>query len=225
MKPDRKALLPAILDALVFVSSMLGIVAILTDWRFMNPNPRPTDAPFFASFTGLSNLTVGIVALSCFLFRLIKKKQTLPYPLFLIKLYFAAMILITFLVTACYLAPSTGEQGYRLYINGGLFNHLFTPVLAIIAFLVGEPKMTSRFRDCLFVSIPMGAYAIFYMIRAYTHIPPQGGLDLYYDIYGFARWGIGVTFALLFAFIALAIGLAFMLLAIHKAIKKDRIKP
>ena len=217
MDTQRKALLPILLDALTFLSATLGVTAVLANWRFMSPAPRLTEAPFLCSFTGLSNLSVGIVALLCLLFRLIGKKTTLPYPLFIVKCCFAGLILITFLVTACYLSPSTGDQWWRLYINGGLFNHLLTPILATLAFLLGEPKRPTRFHDALYVCIPMGCYAVFYMIRAYTHIPPEGGLDLYYDIYGFARWGIGVTIALLFAFIVLSIGLATMLLAIFNA--------
>ena len=218
---ERKVLLPILFDALVALSAAIGVISILAHWNFMVDVERLTDAPFLATFTGLSNIAVGIVALICLLFRLLKRPRSLPTPLFILKLCFSSLILITFLITATYLLPSTGSQWWRLYVNGSFFNHFLTPVLAILTFVLIEPKSELKFRICLFTMIPMACYEIFYMVRAYTHVDPSGKIDLYYDIYGFARWGLFATIGLMFAFLATCVVFSALLLWLN-GLKRDR---
>ena len=198
-------------DGVLLTSSVLGVTAVLSGWLFMSDFGRMTEAPFLVTFTGLSNLLIGIVALMCLIARLIREEAKLPSWLFVTRMVFVAMIMITFLVTALYLCPSVGPDWWKLYINGSLFNHLITPVWAVLAFLLFEPRSGLSYKCCFFTLVPMGIYGVFYLIRAYTHADPQGHIDLAYDIYGLARWGLWGTIGFFFAFMGVSLLLSLLL--------------
>ena len=198
-------------DFLLLASSCLGVGAVLGGWKFMSDCGMMTEAPFLVTFTGLSNLLIGVVALLCLLARVIKKEAKLPSWLFVTRMVFVAMIMVTFLVTAVYLSPSVGPDWWKLYINGSLFNHLITPVWAVLAFLLFEPRSLLSYRCTFFTFVPMGIYGIFYLIRAYTHVGPDGTISLVYDIYGLARWGLWATIGIFFAFMAASFLLCLLL--------------
>ena len=204
MDSKRRLICVLFYDGLIALSATLGVLFTVFHVYFMENVGRLTDAPFFVTFTGLSNVAMGLVALACFFVRLVRRDSQLPTWLFIVRMVAVAHIAITFLITAAYLAPSVGADWWRLYINGSLFNHLLTPLLSILGFLLLEQRASIRFLHCLYSLIPMGAYGIFYFIRAYTHVDASGHIDLYYDIYGLARWGMGATFGLMVGFLALS---------------------
>lgn len=208
-------------DAVLFCFALFGVLATFLNFYFMMDLGRLTEASFAVTFTGQSNMLVGLVALVCFIFRLKDRKRALPAWLFVVRLISVALISITFLITAGYLSPSVGAEWWRLYINSSLFNHLLTPLLAIVSFLVLEPRTDLGWRCCLYSLIPMGAYGIFYLTRAYTHVGPDGKIDYYYDIYGFARFGIGGTIGLFAAFMAFSLGLTYGFYVLNRK-KKQR---
>lgn len=208
-------------DALLGGFATFGVVATLCHWLFMVNQERMSEAPFLVTFTGLSNLAIGLVAWMCLLTRLCRKQEKLPSWLFVFRLVFTAEIMVTFLVTAVYLVPSVGAKWWALYINGSLFNHLLTPLWAIASFTVLEKRTSLRWTCCFASFIPMTAYGLFYMVRAYTHVNEAGTIDLYYDIYGLTRWGIWVTVGLLFAFAALSFGLCVLLYFLNAKMKKE----
>ena len=198
-------------DGLLFAFAAFGVTATLCNWHFMADLGRLTETPFLYTFTGLSNLLMGVVALLCFIVRIKRHDAKLPVWASVIRMVFTSNIAITFLITAAYLAPSVGAQWWRLYINANLFNHLLTPLWAIFTFLVIEPKTELKFKHTFFALIPMGVYGVFYFIRAYSHIDASGRIDLYYDIYGLARFGVGMTILFLFGFLLLAWGITAIL--------------
>lgn len=198
-------------DAILFLFTAFGVSATLAGWLFMMDLGRLTEAPFLFTFTGLSNLFMGMVGLICFITRLIQKEAKLPHWVFAMKMCSTALISITFLITAAYLAPSVGGEWWRLYINASLFNHLLTPVVAIVSFLFFEPKSGLPYRVCFLSLIPMACYGAFYLIRAYTHVDASGRIGLAYDVYGLARWGLGATIGFFLGFLALALGLTSLL--------------
>ena len=198
-------------DALLVGLSAFGVFSTVFGFNFMANLERLSAAPFFVTFTGLSNAAMGLIALVCFIVRLLHKNAALPSWLFVTRLAGTAAISITMLITAAYLAPSVGEEWWRLYINASLFNHFFTPAWSIASFMLFEERSKLRYTYCFFSMIPMVAYGVFYLIRAYTHVDPSGSIDLYYDIYGLARWGLGGTIGLLLAFLALDFGLTSLL--------------
>ena len=221
MSSNRKYWPLIILDLLTFVSMAIGITFSMFDIRFMANYPRLSSLPILMTFTGLSNLFIGLVCLGCALFRLIRKDLALPKVLFLLKIIALAEITITFVITATYLSISLGSSWWRLYINNNIFNHVLTPLLAIITFLVLEDYVVIRFRELFFSLVPISLYGIFYVINVYTHLTPEGKTDLTYDIYGFMRFGVFVLILFLVGFLAVSFGLTCFYYFISKRKKQS----
>lgn len=216
----KKSLPIIIFDLVTFIFVTFAITSIFTDFRFMGNYPRLASIPFLMTFTGLSNLFIGIVSLMCALYRIITKKETLPKWLFMIKVVFLTQISITFLITAIYLAPNLGADWWRLYFNASLFNHLLTPVTAIVGFIIFEKRVATKWQYCFYTTAPILAYAVMYISNVYTHLNPDGTTSLNYDIYGFFRYGWVVFFLFLAAFL----GLAFGITNLYRFIKREKQK-
>lgn len=210
MNKDKRFILINVLDILTFVLMVLGITFSIVDVRFMGDYPRLSYLPIYATFTGLSNIFLGFVCLGCALYRLIKKEKQLPKVLFILKIIALAEITITFITTAFILAPNLGESWWRLYINNNLFNHLLTPLLSIVTFIILEEKVELNYRYCFLAIVPVLAYGFFYVPNVYTHLTSDGSVDLAYDIYGFGRFGPFVFFLFSLLFISFSIGFAFL---------------
>ena len=204
------------LDLFTFVSAVLGITFSICDVRFMANYPRLSSLPIWMTFTGLSNIFIGLVSLACALFRLIKKERELSKPLFILKIIALADITITLVVTAFYLAPHLGASWWRLYINNNIFNHLLTPLVAIITFILLEKYVELDWRYCFYSMVPLSMYAIFYVINVYTHLTAEGKTDLTYDIYGFCRFGIFFLILFLIGFLAASFGLTYLYRLLNK---------
>ena len=123
MNAKQKFIAINILDITTFVLMVLGITFSIFDVRFMVDLPRLSALPILMTFTGLSNVFIGLVCLASAIYRLINKEMTLAKPLFLLKIIALADITITFVITLTYLAPSIGSSWWRLYINNNIFNH------------------------------------------------------------------------------------------------------
>ena len=126
MKNQKKFLAIIILDLITCVSMILGITFSIFDVRFMANYPRLSSLPILMTFTGLSNVFIGLVCLGCAIYRLYRKETKLSKPLFLLKIIALADITITFVITATYLSINLGSSWWRLYINNNLFNHFFS---------------------------------------------------------------------------------------------------
>ena len=216
MKEQKKFLAVIFLDLITCVSMILGITFSIFDVRFMANYPRLSSLPILMTFTGLSNVFIGLVCSGCAIHRLIKKEMKLPKPLFLLKIIALADITITLVVTASYLAPHLGSSWWRLYINNNIFNHLLTPVLAIVTFILLEKYVEIDWKYCFYSMVPISMYAVFYVINVYTHLTPEGKTSLTYDIYGFCRFGVLVLILFLLAFLATSFGLTFLYRLINK---------
>ena len=210
MQDKRRFLALVILEFITFTTMVLGITFSICDVRFMGDFPRLSGLPIYMTFTGLSNILIGLVCLACAIYRLVKKEMILPKLLVVIKIIALAEITITFVITAIYLAPSLGASWWRLYINNNIFNHFLTPLLAIISFIVLEKKAEIDKRYCFFGVVPIVLYGCLYVPNVYTHLNADGTTSLDYDIYGFARFGPGVLALFLVAFIAISIGFTFL---------------
>ena len=221
MKRIKNVPLIVIFDFAVFISSAFALIAIFTDFRFMVDIPRLASIPYLLTYTGLSNLFIGLVCLLCVLYRIIYKVDKLPQWLFIVKVVFLSQITITFLITALYLSPNLGSDWWKLYNNAGLFNHFITPVLAIVGFLFFERKGEMKWFHCFFAIAPIVIYAIIYIINVYAHLNPDGSTSLTYDIYGFFRYGVWVFVLFLLFFYATAFGLSLLFKLENKAINKN----
>ena len=220
MKKIKGIPVVAIFELLTFVCALFATVSIFTDFRFMVDISRLASIPYLMTYTGLSNLFIGLVCLICALYRLIYKKDNLPQWLFIIKIVFLSQITITFLITALYLSPHLGSDWWKLYNNAGLFNHFITPVVAMLGFLLFEPKGEMKWFHYFYSIAPIVIYAIMYTINVYTHLNPDGSTSLDFDIYGFFRYGVGVFILFLLFFFATAFGLAYLYRLENKAINK-----
>ena len=218
MKNQKRFILLIIFDSLVFVSAIIGLLFSVFDVRFMANYPRLSTLPIWMTFTGLSNLFVGLVALGCVIYHLLKKEIILSKAMFILKITALVAITITFLVTACVLAPAQGSSWWRFYINNNLFNHLLTPLLAIFTFLVFEHYVETSLFDCLFSLLPIIAYSVFYVINVCTHLTEHGKVNPTYDIYGLLRYGIGIAFLFFLAFTISSFGLA----ALYRFLNKKK---
>lgn len=200
----------SILELITFISMLFALIAIFTDFRFMVDLPRLASIPFLTTYTGLSNLFIGVVCLLCALYRIIYKVDKLPKWLFIIKIVFVSQITITFLITALYLSPNLGKDWWMLYNNAGLFNHLITPVLAIVTFLFLERRVDIKWYKCFYSIVPIVLYAVIYITNVFTHLNPDGSTSLTYDIYGFFRFGGGYFVLFLIGFFIIAFGICFL---------------
>ena len=216
MENKRSFITIIVLDLLVFILMVIGISFSIFDVRFMVDLPRLSSQPILMTFTGLSNVFIGLVCLGCALYRIIKKEMTLPVYLLLIKIIALADITITFVITATYLAPSIGSSWWRLYINNNIFNHFLTPLLAIITFLILERYREFSWKCCFLSLVPLFLYGILYLTNVYTHLTSEGKTDLAYDIYGFCRFGTGVLVLFLIGFMAISFGLTLLYRFLNK---------
>ena len=206
MNFSKRVLALIILDILTFILMVLGILFSVFDVRFMVDYPRLSTLPIYWTFTGLSNIFIGLVSLGCAIYRLVRKESSLSKPLFLIKVIAVAEITITFVITACVLAPRLGSSWWRLYINNNLINHFLTPLLAIFTYLFLEEKVEIENRLCFFAVVPMLAYCVFYGLNVYTRLGADGSIDPKYDIYGLAKFGPFFSALFLISFVGLSIG-------------------
>lgn len=216
MENKRGFIAIIVLDLLVFISMVIGISLTIFDVRFMVDLPRLSSQSIFMTFTGLSNVFIGLVCLGCAIYRIIKKEITLPAYLLLIKIIALADITITFVITATYLAPSIGSSWWRLYINNNIFNHFLTPLLAVITFLILERYREFSWKYCFLSLVPLLLYGVLYLTNVYTHLTPEGKTDLTYDIYGFCRFGTGILVLFLIGFMAISFGLTLLYWFLNK---------
>ena len=216
MENKRGFIAIIVLDLLVFISMVIGISLTIFDVRFMEDLPRLSSQSIFITFTGLSNVFIGLVCLGCAIYRIIKKEITLPAYLLLIKIIALADITITFVITATYLAPSIGSSWWRLYINNNIFNHFLTPLLAVITFLILERYREFSWKYCFLSLVPLLLYGVLYLTNVYTHLTPEGKTDLTYDIYGFCRLGTGILVLFLIGFMAISFGLTLLYWFLNK---------
>lgn len=212
----------AFLELLTFGFMLFALISIFCDFRFMVDLPRLASIPYLMTFTGLSNLLIGLVSLLCALYRIIFKNNKLPKWLFICKIIFLSQITITFLITALYLSPNLGKDWWMLYINAGLFNHFITPLLAIISFLLLEPKVEIKWNRCFYSFIPIALYAVIYISNVFTHLNADGSTNIAYDIYGFFRFGYFVFILFILFFFALTFGLTILYRLVNIAINNRK---
>ena len=210
MKEKKKYVTLIILELITFVSMILGITFSICDVRFMANYPRLSSLPILMTFTGLSNVFIGLVCLCCAIYRIIKKESKLPKILFLLKIIALADVTITFVITAFYLSPHLGASWWRLYINNNIFNHFITPLMAVLTFILLEEYVELDWRYCFYSLVPLSMYAIFYVSNVYTHLTPEGKTSLTYDIYGFCRFGVLFLILFLIGFLLASFGLTYL---------------
>lgn len=177
------------LNISIFVLVIIGVVFTMVD----NGNGQFvfTGLGILKYFTILSNIYVGIGAIIMIPFELmifLQKEKDIPHWSMLLKYTAVVSVMITFLVTACYLAPievSKGNSYFSMFEGTNLILHLLVPVLSIIVFFVCETSLALKFRYTFLGLVPVALYAVFYLVNYASKLFPSVGVDgvEYYDWY------------------------------------------
>ncbi len=78
-------ILSVVLDCVLISCSAFSTLSTVFKFYFMINVERMASAPYFVTFTGLSNVFIGVAAILCLVCRLINKSNKLPILVFLIK--------------------------------------------------------------------------------------------------------------------------------------------
>ena len=151
--------------------------------------------PILKAFTIQSNLWIGITSL-VFLILILKWKDESKIPrwLYHIKFMFTVDIMLTYLVFAVLLSPLMSLR--FLTSTANFFQHNLTSILALLDFLITDPKFVSKGKHVWLSLLPTLAYAIYFFTSyAITGIMPVAYFFLDYKKLGWftiGDAGIGV---------------------------------
>ena len=182
-----------ILNSLVFLLALMGVIFMVCGIQFMKQQLvlESEGLENFKYFTVDSNIFVGLTSLVYLIY--VFGKKEVPQWLHILKYMSCVSILLTFFVTACFLAPASKEFPFvAFYQNSNLFFHLIVPILSGISFLFFEERKLS-FKTTFLGMVPVAVYAIFYMIPVFQHIENHT-VSYHYDFYGFLRAGVMSAF-------------------------------
>lgn len=179
--------LAILFNALVFILALIGVVFMVCGIRFMTQQLILETSGWenFKYFTVDSNIFVGMTSLIFLIYVFFKKE--IPQWLHILKFMACVGVLLTFFVTAFFLAPTSKFPFFAFYQNSNLFFHFMVPVLSAISFIFFE-KRTMPYKMNFLGLVPMGIYAIFYMTSIFTHMENHI-VSPHYDFYGFLRAG------------------------------------
>lgn len=159
-------------------------------------------------YTVLSNLFSAAVS-ATYLIAFLLPGTTPSTPMLAFKLAAAAVVMVTFLVTALLLVPRHGRSLYR---GGNFWLHLVLPLCALLDVVayapVGTLPLGATWGSAAFTAL----YGVGYLKPILQHGARKDGKV--YDFYGFLRWGddklplVAVSLILASWSIALAIWLA-----------------
>lgn len=191
MKQVKKAYA---LNICIFCLEVLSVVWMFSGLRLPGTGDVLSSSRLgiFKYFTVDSNIFMGIVA---FIVALELKKlldgkaNALSKKTYLLILMGTAGVTLTMLVTIFYLAPTIPNGWVVCFNNSNFFLHLVNPLLSIIAFVCFEKTNRLSVSDSVWGVLPMGIYAIYYVINAVTH-SKDGFVLMGYDVYGFFGFGL-----------------------------------
>lgn len=176
-------------------------------------------------FTVLSNIFMGTVGLIVAIYQLIGLIKNKNYLNQVIKtlLHTATVgVTITLIVVVFFLgvvAQIEGRGYFSFFLGSNFFFHLIIPLLSLINYLVFEYDPKIKFKYTLYSLLPVGLYAIFYVVNYYFHFTK--GMDGNYDWYGFIGDGSPIRLVIVvILFIGMTIGISSLLYLLNKLIGK-----
>lgn len=158
----------------------------------------------FKYFTIQSNCFAGLAALASLIYILVKKGKDYPGWLSVIKLTSTVSVAITFFVVIIYLGPIYSYP--LLFQNANLFLHGIIPVLAMLAYMITEPKVKLKFVMNLYSFLPVLVYGIIYLVNVAVH--NDYGNYKGWDWYLFGYYGLGIGFCFLIGLLIISFGLS-----------------
>lgn len=206
----KRNLIALILNAIVVVLVLIYLITRLVSAG--NEILGNSGLGMLKYYTNLSNFLAGIISAIVLPYEIIsfrKGKDALPLWASLIKFAVTIALLITFLVTACFLGPTNAANGgsyWALFAGGNFIVHLLVPVTSSVCFCLFETKPVIKFRFSFVGMSTLMLYAIFYITNFYAHLIPGGGIQgqSEYDWYGFfgdkGPLGIVLTIFVMLAF-------------------------
>lgn len=190
-----KLIISICINLLITALVVMSTVFMMTGYRFMAGSDlilTGDKAQALKFFTVDSNLLMGAIALLFVVFEILLilgKTDKLPKWLYIVKHMGTVGVVLTFITTACFLAPFLVDDYWLLFKNSNLFFHAIIPILSLITWVVLEDVDEIEWKYSFIGMIPMVIYAVFYCIVALTHVE-NGAVPAEYDWYGFLRGGI-----------------------------------
>ena len=196
-----------VLNALIFVLATFSATAMFVGFSFMGHSSQFTAMGFaeFKYFTVDSNVFAGIVSLVTLVYFLCHRKENtvgLPRWLYILKLAATAGVTLTMMVTVFFLAPTSSNGYFSLFLNSNLFMHFLIPVLCIVTFIFFERTPDIPLRLTLLGTVPMLLYTVFYCTNIMLHLE-NGIATSRCDWYGFLPSSNIAFMPLVIIFIAL----------------------
>ena len=188
----KKLKVSIILNLIIVILTLFSTISMFLGFHFMSSNIvlSSTSIDVFKFFTVDSNVFGGVVSFILLIYEVLylKKKTSIPKYVYILKYMACVGLLLTFITTACFLAPFSNYPFYMFYLNSNFFYHFMIPVLYFISFVFFE-DCSLKFNDTFLGIIPMVTYSIYYIINVVSHL--NNGVVLYkYDFYGFLRGGL-----------------------------------
>ncbi len=217
----NKVKVSIVLNCLIVLMVLFATIVMMTGFEFMaHETPMTaTKLSVFQFFTVDSNILVGIGSLLLMIEEILslKKKREVRKFYYVFKYVGVVSVLLTLILTACFLAPFSIFGFFAFYQNSNLFFHFLIPVVSVISFVFFDRCLLS-FKDSFYSIIPMACYAIYYMGRVLPHVQ-NGKVSYTYDFYGFLRGGVYTIFYVVPIIFLLTYAIGFLVFLIHKKIK------
>ena len=223
---EKKLKAACLTNAFLVDMVIFAAICMFTGFRFMPGDLilETTKIEMFIFFTVDSNIFLGIAAFILMIFELrlfAKKIEEIPKWVYLLKLSATGCVTLTFIVTACYLAPFSSFGYFDFFKNSNLFFHFLIPVVSIISFIFLDNTNKIKFKDNFICLVPVILYAIFYVINVFTHLE-NGKTSTKYDFYGFVRGGLGSIAIVAFLILAITFIFNIILYLLNKKLYKEK---
>lgn len=220
MSKKTKNLLFIIINLFIFITTAVAVpVTLIVGSRSTRLDGG--DIPYWqhiATFTILSNIFLGIVALISAIFGITKKPLKKSFLTWYLTATSAA--LVTFFMVVLFLAPMraiSGKNYFDMLVETMFFLHFLNPILSatVFIFFTGSSKITLKSR--ILATLPIVIYSIPYIINVVI-------LKTWPDFYGLTFGGKYFLLPLVFAvFIFFIFGIATLLTFLRH--KTSLIKP
>ena len=222
---NQKLIISLILNILIFIMVTLGTVFMITGFKFMSDIKLldSSGISLFKYYTVDSNVLVGLASLILIIFECLflnKKITKIPKFVYIIKYISTVAVVLTFLVTLFYLAPSFGKDFWLLYQNSNLFFHLLVPIVSFVSFAFFE-KIDLNFKYTLCGVSTMILYGIYYASNIFIN-QVNGKVLPQYDWYGFAKSGTKSIFIVFPIMILITYLISVVIYIINKPKKTDK---
>ena len=211
-----------VLNALIFAFTVFATISTVIGFKSMQDINVLSEKNLksFRYFTNQSNILAAIVALIYIIYKFSaagKNSAKIPSWLYGLKIAAVTGVAFTMIITVGYLAPTSKNGYFSLFMNSNLFMHFVTPMLCIISFVFFESAEKTDFKFSFAGMIPMALYASVYTPNVLLHLD-NGKVNPLYDWYGFLAFGLNTIWIVLPLLVLIAWLLSLGLWALNKRI-------